>query len=207
MRPTVRTPWPLTPYRFAGVLLWTAMSLAYWHDAYGHDPLSRTAAAGPFNLLVLLTGIGRFARVLTGRPWAAALGLVAMALVWRGHLGWTAAAGDLGHPSTLAVGLAFWVWAATAARAGAVRCRVRYLGPSGLRSHWGYAWLGALYGLILLVDPVACAAAAVGAAAIVAGWERERRAAVWSRWALTAAVPLAVACCGPYVGVVPGGRW
>lgn len=182
MRPTVRPFRHPMPYRFLGALLWLSMSLPYWHD-----PLSRAAVAGPVNLLVLLTGMGRFTRVLTDRPWAAVPGLFAVAWLWGGDPGGTPAGTGPAHPSAFAVGLAFWAWAATGSRAGAVRCRVRYVGPSGLRSRWGYAWLGALYALIAVVDPVTFAVAAVGAVTLVAGWEREGRA-VAGRWALMAAV-------------------
>lgn len=185
-----------TPYQFFGTLVWLAMSLAYWRD-----PLGRAAVTGPASLLVLLTGIGRLTRTLTDARRVTFLGLFTLAVLWAGDGSW--AGGGLGHPSTPAVGLTCWAWAWTGTRAGAVRCPVRYVGPSGLRSPWGYAWLGALYALILLLDPVTFVAAAVGAVALVAGWERDRRAAVASRWALTAAVPLTAAyCCGPYVGLL-----
>ena len=192
MRPTARPFRHPTPYQFFGTLVWLAMSLAYWRDPLGH-----TAVAGPFNLLVLLTGLGRFTGVLTDRRRAALLGLFVLALLWGG--GGPSAGGGLGHPSTLAVGLTCWAWAWTGTRAGAVPCPVRYVGPSGLPSYWGYAWLGALYALILLLHPVTFVAAAVGAVSLVAGWERDRRAAVVSRWALTAAVPSTAAYCRPYV--------
>ncbi|WP_327315441.1 hypothetical protein [Streptomyces sp. NBC_01235] len=192
MRSTARPFRHPTPYQFFGTLVWLALSLAYWRD-----PLCRAAVAGPFNLLVLLTGIGRFTRVLTDRRRAAVLGLFALALLWGGDRSWSS--DGLGHPSTLAVGLTCWAWALTGTRAGAVRCPVRYVGPSGLRSSWGYALLGALYALVLLVHPVTFIAAAVGAVALVAGWERDRRVAVVSRWALTAAVPMTAAYCRPYL--------
>ncbi|MGW1778452.1 hypothetical protein ACWCQQ_04820 [Streptomyces sp. NPDC002143] len=198
MRPCARTSWQPTPYRFCGTLVWSAMSLVYWID-----PFSRAAVAGPVGLLVLLTGIGRFARVLTDRRWAPVLGcLSAVALLW---------AGDLGQRPAFAVGLAFWAWASTGTRAGAVRRTVRHVGPSGLESCWGYAWLGALYGLILLVDAVTFGVAAVGAVVIVAVWERDGRAAVLGRWALTAAVPLAVLYLRPHLAgralSLPGYFW
>jgi hypothetical protein len=127
--------------------------------------------AGPLNLLVLLTGLGRFVRVLTPRPWAPVLALGAMTLLWgterawwSGYLGLMSMTGNLGYPSTCAIGLTFWAWALTGARARDRR-RVRYVGPSGLRGLPGYAGLGALYGLILLVHPITSVAAVLGAAA------------------------------------------
>jgi hypothetical protein len=180
------------------------MSLAYWRE-----PLSRAAVAGPFDLLVLLTGTGRFTRLLTDRPWAPVLGLFAVAWLWGGPLagpptGGAAVGSAGGGPapaSAFAVGLVLWAWAATGSRAGAVRRRVRYVGPSGLGSPWGYAWLGALYAVIALVDPVTFAVAAVGAVTLVAGWEREGRA-VAGRWALTVVTPATAVCFRHSVGVL-----
>ncbi|MFH8450272.1 hypothetical protein ACH4CD_13570 [Streptomyces fungicidicus] len=162
---------------------------------------------GPLNLLVLLTGIGRFVRVLTPRPWAPVLALGAMTLLWgverawwSGYLNLMSMTGNLAYPSAFAIGLAFWAWALTgvlARNAGAVR----YVGPSGLRPVPGYAALGALYGLILLVHPITAVAAALGAVALVAGWQRRWGPAAVGRWALTGAVALLTAACWPYFDV------
>ncbi|AVH58431.1 MULTISPECIES: hypothetical protein [Streptomyces] len=174
----------------------------------GLDGWAVVRLAGPFNLLVLLTGIGRFVRVLTPRPWAPVLGLLAMVLLWgterawwSGYLGLMSMTGNLGYPSTFAIGLAFWAWALTGKRAGAIGGPVRYVGPSGLRSFSGYAGLGGLYGLILLVHPITSIAAVLGAIAFVAGWQRGWRAALVGRWALTGAAALLAAYCWPYFDV------
>ena len=145
--------------------------------------------AGPLNLLVLLTGIGRLVRVLTPRPWAPVLALGAMTLLWgterawwSGYLSLMSMTGNLGYPSAFAIGLTFWAWALTGARARGEGL-VRYVGPSGLPGWAGYAGVGALYGLILLIHPITAAAALLGAVAFVAGWQRgwrERRGTV--RW-------------------------
>ncbi|MCX4700327.1 hypothetical protein [Streptomyces sp. NBC_01373] len=169
--------------------------------------------AGPLNLLVLLTGLGRFVRVLTPRQWAPVLALAAMTLLWgterawwSGYLGLMSMTGNLGHPSAFAIGLAFWAWGLTGARAREAGRAVRYVGPSGLPGLSGYAGLGALYGLILLVHPVTWVAAALGAVALVAGWQRGWRPAVVRRWALTGGTALLVAVCWPYFDVfVPAG--
>ncbi|MFF5189059.1 hypothetical protein ACFY30_35710 [Streptomyces sp. NPDC000345] len=163
--------------------------------------------AGPLNLLVLLTGIGRFVRALTPRPWAPVLALTAMTLLWgterawwSGYLGLMSMTGNLGYPSTFAIGAAFWAWALTAARARDGRL-VRYVGPSGLRGFTGYAGLGALYGVILLVHPITAVAAVTGGVAVVLGWQREWRPAVAARWAATGAVALLVTAGWPYFDV------
>ena len=164
--------------------------------------------AGPLNLLVLLTGIGRFVRVLTPRPWAPALALAAMTLLWgtdrawwSGYLGLMSMTGNLGYPSAFAIGLAFWAWALTGARARNTG-RVRYVGPRGLPNLTGYAGLGALYGLIMLVHPITAVAAVLGAVAFVAGWQRGPwRPAVAGRWALTGGTALLVGAVWPYFDV------
>ncbi|BBC33635.1 hypothetical protein SGFS_049290 [Streptomyces graminofaciens] len=169
--------------------------------------------AGPLNLLVLLTGIGRFVRVLTPRPWAPVLALLSMTLLWgterawwSGYLGLMSMTGNLGYPSAFAIGLMFWAWGWTGARArGDVASRkvVRYVGPSGLGCVWAYAGLGALYGLIVLVHPITAVAAGAGAVACVAGWQRgPRRAAVAGRWALAGGAAGLVALSWPYYDVL-----
>ncbi|TXS41637.1 hypothetical protein EAO75_37995, partial [Streptomyces sp. uw30] len=134
--------------------------------------------AGVLNLVVLLTGIGRFVRVLTPRPWAPVLALGTMTLLWgterawsSGYLSLMSMTGNLGYPSAFAIGLTFWAWAWTGARARG-QGPVRYVGPSGLPAVAGYAGLGALYGLVLLIHPITAAAAVSGAVAFVAGWQR-----------------------------------
>ncbi|MEV7346504.1 hypothetical protein [Streptomyces sp. NPDC093544] len=165
--------------------------------------------AGPLNLLVLLTGLARFVRVLAPRrPWAPVLALFAMTLLWgtesawwSGSLGLLPMTGNLGDPSTFAIGLTFWAWALTGTRArggSGGGGPVRYVGPSGLRSFSGYAGVGALYGLILLVHPVTALGAVLGAVAVVAGWQRRWQAAVLGRWALAGVTALLVAYSWPY---------
>ncbi|MFF8098888.1 hypothetical protein ACF07S_03685 [Streptomyces sp. NPDC016640] len=172
---------------------------------------------GPLNLLVLLTGLGRFVRVLSPRPWAPVLALAATALLWGVERAWWSGytnlmslTGNLAYPSTCAIGLTFWAWALTGARArdrdaGAARRNTgaarRDTGPGGPRRPAGYAALGALYGLVLLVHPITAVAAALGAVALAAGWQRRWGPAVAGRWALTGAVALTVAACWPYFDV------
>ncbi|MFF7855013.1 hypothetical protein [Streptomyces sp. NPDC007904] len=163
--------------------------------------------AGPLNLLVLLTGIGRFVRVLTPRRWAPVLALAAMTLLWgterawwSGYLGLMSMTGTLAYPSAFAIGLTFWAWALTGAPARDAGA-VRYVGPGGLRGLSGYAALGVLYGLILLVHPITSVAAALGAVALVAGWQRGRRPAVVGRWALACGAALLAARAWPYFDV------
>ncbi|WP_416975098.1 hypothetical protein [Streptomyces sp. 4F14] len=163
--------------------------------------------AAPVNLLVLLTGVGRFTRVLTPRPWAPVLALAAMTLLWgtdrawwSGYLGLMSMTGTLPYPSAFAAGLTFWAWALTGARARDDR-RVRFVGPRGMRGFTGYAALGALYGLILLVHPITAVAAFLGGTAFVLGWERGWRSGALARWATAGVVTVAVAAGWPYFDV------
>ncbi|MEU2773341.1 hypothetical protein ABZ646_10475 [Streptomyces sp. NPDC007162] len=164
---------------------------------------------GPLNLLVLLSGLGRLVRVLTPRPFAPVLALVFLAVLWgteppRGGatLALLPLTGNVGYPSTFALGLTFWAWALTGARVRDLR-RVRYVGPHGLRSPTGYAVLGVLYGVVALVDPVLGVGAAAGAAAFAAGWQRDWRGAVRVRWALLCAVAAVVVAAGTHARVLP----
>lgn len=182
--------------------------IAQWSGLGGRQLVRLT---GPVNLLVLLTGLGRFVRVLSPRPWAPVLALAAMTLLWgtrrawwSGSLGLMALTGNLADPALCAVGLTFWAWALTGARARDAGA-VRFVGPSGLRGAPGYAALGALYGLILLVQPSTAVASAVGGLALVAGWQRRWRWVVAGRWALTAAAGALVASAWPYFDVFADG--
>ncbi|MDN0197193.1 hypothetical protein [Streptomyces sp. S.PNR 29] len=165
--------------------------------------------AGPVHLVVLLTGIGRFVRGLTSRPWAPVLALLFTTLLWgtsrlrwSGYLGLLSMAANLGYPSTFAIGLTFWAWALTYRRAGERGSAVRFVGPSGFGGWWGYAGIGALYGLILLTHPVTAVSAGTGAVAIVAARQRAWRRPVVARWALAAAACGAVALLWPYYDVL-----
>ncbi|MFF9042191.1 hypothetical protein ACF090_42785 [Streptomyces sp. NPDC014892] len=191
-----------SPYAVAQGVLARLTGLSGW---------SVVKLAGPVNLLVLLTGIGRFVRVLTPRPWAPVLAVLFMTLLWgtervlwSGFLGLMSLTMTLGYPSAFATGLTFWAWAWTGARArgGGSPGRVRYVGPSGLGGVWAYAGLGALYGLIVLVHPITAVAALAGAVAIVAAWQRGWRRPVVARWASAGAATLAVAVSWPYYAVL-----
>lgn len=235
--------WRPTPFQVFGFLCWLVLSPAYWAEPPGaaaglhaavverlvddlwhpRHPLADLSGAGspyyspytvlqglfarwtglggwevvrlagPLNLLVLLTGLGRLVRALTPRPWAPVLALPVLAV-----------AGNFGHPAAFALGLTFWAWALTGARAR-FDGSIRYAGCAGL---------GALLGVILLVDPVTAVAAALGSLAFVAGWQRGWGRAVVVRWAVTGGVALLVAGWWPYFDVVapervpfPGHLW
>ncbi|QDQ11881.1 hypothetical protein [Streptomyces spectabilis] len=165
-----------SPYAVAQALLAKATGLAGWETV---------KLSGPLNLLVLLTGLNRFVRALTPRPWAPVLALAAMVLLWgtrvawwSGYLGLMSMTGNLGYPSTFAIGLTFWAWSRAA---------------TGPKSAWGYGGLGALCGLILLIHPISSVAAVIGVAAFAVA----RRGRLLN-WALAAAITVAVAAAWPY---------
>lgn len=191
-------------------------AFARWTGLSGWDVVR---LAGPVNLLVLLTGAGRFTRALTTRAWAPVLALASMTLLWgterawwSGYLGLMSMTGNLGYPSTFAIGLTFWAWAWTLTSARDAG-PVRFVGPRGVRGVTGYAVLGVLYGLVLLVHPITAVAAALGGIACVAGTQRwgsripspreraRRRRGLLLRWSLTAAVAAGVAAAWPYFDV------
>ncbi|MPY53524.1 hypothetical protein [Streptomyces acidicola] len=165
--------------------------------------------AGPVNLAVLLTGIGRFVRTLTPRPWAPVLAVLFMTLLWgtervlwSGYLGLMSMTTNLGYPSAFAIGLTFWAWAMTGTHARGAWAWREVRGWRGARAWRGYAGLGVLYGLIVLVHPITAVASLTGAVAIVAAWQRSWRGPVVGWWALTGAVALAVALAWPYFDVL-----
>ncbi|MFI8927961.1 hypothetical protein ACIG3E_09840 [Streptomyces sp. NPDC053474] len=182
-----------SPYAVAQALFAKATGLTGWETV---------KLAGPFNLLVLLTGLGRFVRALTPRPWAPVLALTAMVLLWgtrtawwSGYLGLLSMTGNLGYPSTFAIGLTFWAWSWTA---------------TGPKSPWAYGGLGALCGAILLIHPISSVAAVIGVAsfAIACCGQSCRRAAPIPKtaprypallnWALAATAAVAIATTWPY---------
>ncbi|RII19854.1 hypothetical protein DSC45_07575 [Streptomyces sp. YIM 130001] len=162
----------------------------------GLDGWQVVKLTGPVNLLVLLTGLGRFVKALTPRPWAPVLALAFLVLLWgtrtawwSGFLGLMPLTGHLPFPSTFAVGLAFWVWALTAR-----------LAASGGRPA-SYVLLGVLGALVLLVHPIGSVGAMAGVAALVAGRQRGWHARVVARWVLAGATAVLLAALWPYFSV------
>ncbi|MFJ5263493.1 hypothetical protein ACIQAC_23815 [Streptomyces sp. NPDC088387] len=184
-----------SPYALAQALFARLTGLGGWEVV---------RLAGPLNLLVLLAGVGRFARMLSPRPWAPVLALGATTLLWGtrpvrgdGSLGLLPLTTGMGGPWLFAVGLTLWVWGVTGERVRPGAGRVRFVGPSGLPGPAGYVALGAVYGVILLVDPFVAVGAFAGAAALVAGC----RPAVLLRWGLAAVTAAVVAWSWPYYEV------
>ncbi|RFU85320.1 hypothetical protein DY218_18000 [Streptomyces triticagri] len=195
--PTVDAPGAGSPYYSPYAVLQAVVARLSGLDGWQVVKLS-----GPLNLLVLLTGLGRFVKVLTPRPWAPVLALAFLVLLsgpgpgtgagapsWSGFLGLLPLTEHLAFPGTFAVGLTFWLWALTGRPAG-----------SGGRPA-SYAALGALGALVVLVHPVSGVGATVGVVALVAGRQRSRHARVVARWGAAATTAVLLAALWPYFSV------
>ncbi|MGY0486211.1 hypothetical protein [Streptomyces sp. WG-D5] len=107
--PGTGSPYVSSPYAIAEGVFARATGLTGWEVV---------KLAGPFNLLVVLTGLNRAVCALTERPWAPVWALLTTTLLWGTHTDWRSAplaarslTIDLGYPSTFAIGLALWIWA------------------------------------------------------------------------------------------------
>ncbi|WP_394433534.1 hypothetical protein [Streptomyces sp. SGAir0957] len=186
-----------SPYAVAQGVFARASGLAGWEVV---------KLAGPLNLLVLLTGLNRFVRTLTPRQWAPVLALLFMTLLWgtrtawwSGYLGLLSMTGNLGYPSTFAIGLTFWAWA----WANLLR---------GQSPWWSYAGLGALVGLILLIHPISSVAAVIGVTACAISAARGAgngasnhdgaKRKQLTRWATALLTTAAVTLIWPYYNVL-----
>ncbi|OXY96396.1 hypothetical protein [Streptomyces sp. 2R] len=144
------------------------------------------------NLALLLTGIGRLARLLTPNRWVPVLALIPLALIhWADPGRWSA-------PSTFAVAvtLHLWAWTASAVtrvpRPGSGR-------PPGRAPRWAEAaGIGVLLGLVLLVHPPSALGAALGVVALIALRQRTRIRPTVRRWAVAGLCAAAVAAVWPY---------
>ena len=152
--------------------------------------------AGLVDLLLLLTGIGAFCRVLSRSRWTPVLALAATTLLWgirpaawSGFLNAGSMTRTVDFPSAFAVALTLHLWALTA-RAARTR-----------RGYPAHAAIGLCMAMLLLIHPITSIGAAVGVAALTAGWQRGWNRAVALRWATTVAVAVAVAALWPYYDV------
>ncbi|MDN3251115.1 hypothetical protein [Streptomyces sp. MA25(2023)] len=119
---------------------------------------------------VLVTGVWRYVRTLSGHRAAPPLALLCLVLLWgtdefswSGFLGFHSLALTVAYPSVLALGLAFHLWAWPARSAG----------------RWVWLGCGALWAVILLVHQFSGVVASLGALAVVFGCRAERVAWRW----------------------------
>ncbi|MER6530960.1 hypothetical protein [Streptomyces sp. NPDC001508] len=122
-------------------------------------------------LALLVTGVWRYVRTLSGHPAAPALAVLCLLFLWgplplnwSGFLGLNSLALTVSYPSVFALGLSFhfWAWLTRALRADA-----------GWRTWLG---LGALWALILLVHQFSGVVASLGALAAVVAARPGRQA-------------------------------
>ncbi|MDK1347092.1 hypothetical protein QNO09_28075 [Streptomyces sp. 378] len=149
----------------------------------------RLAALAGLGLLV--TGVWRYVRTLTGHRAAPALALLSLLFLWgtalfkwSGFYGLSSLALTVSYPSLFALALAFhlWAWLARAVRSGA---------------GWGvWSGLGTLWAVILLCHQFSGVVASLGAVATVLAARPGRQ--VWLRLGGGAAVGLAVLALWPY---------
>ncbi|MFI0033885.1 hypothetical protein ACH4NS_00105 [Streptomyces mutabilis] len=119
---------------------------------------------------VLVTGVWRYVRTLSGHRAAPPLALLCLVLLWgtdefswSGFLGFHSLALTVAYPSVLALGLAFHLWAWLARPAG----------------RWVWLGCGVLWAVILLVHQFSGVVASLGALAVVFGSRAERVAWRW----------------------------
>ncbi|MXG25564.1 hypothetical protein [Streptomyces sp. YIM 132580] len=172
-----------SPYAVAQGLTARASGLS------GQTVLALSAAV---NLALLLTGIGRLARLLTPNRWVPVLVLIPLALIhWADPGRWSA-------PGTFAVAVTLHLWAWT----GHAVTRLPRTGsgrPPGRSPRWVEAvGIGVLLGLVLLVHPPTALGAALGVIALVAVKQRTRIRPTLRRWAVAGLCAAAVAAVWPY---------
>ncbi|WP_433398288.1 hypothetical protein [Streptomyces sp. CA-146814] len=160
--------------------------------ASGLSGQSVLALSAAVNLALLLTGIGRLARLLTPNRWVPVLALVPLALIhWADPGRWSA-------PSTFAVAVTLHLWAWT----GHAVTRLPRASSGtlpGRTPRWAEAaGIGVLLGLVLLVHPPTALGAALGVVALVAVKQRTRIRPTLRRWALAGLCAVAVAAVWPY---------
>ncbi|MEU7717238.1 hypothetical protein [Streptomyces tibetensis] len=140
---------------------------------------------------LLVTGVWRYVRTLTGHRAAPALALLSLLLLWgtavfkwSGFYGLNSLALTVPYPSLFALGLAFhlWAWLGRVARRGA---------------GWGtWLGLGVLWAVILLCHQFSGVVASLGAAATVVAARPDRTA--WLRLGAGLALGLGVLALWPY---------
>ncbi|MCC3772560.1 hypothetical protein, partial [Streptomyces sp. UNOC14_S4] len=171
---------------------WTVL-LALFASATGLGTFSVLRLAGIAGLVLLGTGVHAFVRTFT-RAWAAVpLALLCVLLLngvrlfaWSGFPGLVSLCLTFTYPSTLALGLAFHLWA------------LLRKAPDGNRPLPAFLALGALLACVLLIHQFTGAVAVLGAAAVLLGARPWPGRAVWARTGAAAVLCAAVLACWPY---------
>ncbi|MER5176819.1 hypothetical protein ABT009_00300 [Streptomyces sp. NPDC002896] len=155
------------------------------------------------NTALLLTGVRAFVRTLSTSPWAPALALPALLLLWgpglylwSGNLSLLNLAMDISFPSIFTAGLTFHVWALTARALGR---SATTRPPLGL---WGHAGLGLLLALTVLSHPITAVGAVLGIVALAAGRLRALDRHMLGRLAVCGTTALTAVLLWPYYNVL-----
>jgi hypothetical protein len=161
----------------------------------GLSAVTVLAIAGPLVVVLLLWALRAFVRTLSDRPLAPVLSLVFLLVlwglqprVWSGFFSLWALPFVAAFPSTLALALTLLLWA------GLSRGPARW---------WGWAGLGVLAALVVLIHPFTAVMAGLGALALVAGRARQLS---WGGLALAvgvAALGVAVWPYYPFTALLP----
>jgi hypothetical protein len=167
--------------------------LALVAKATGLGTFGTLRIAAVVGLVTLVTGIAHFVRTFTKRPAAVPLAILCVTLLygwtlfsWSGFPGLTSLALCIAYPSTLALGLAFHLWA---------------LLRKALARDWkltGYLGLGVLLGVQLLVHQFTGVVTVLGLLAIVLGARPWPTRAVWLRIAAAVVVTAVILLVWPY---------
>ncbi len=167
--------------------------LALLCDATGLGTFPMLHIAAGIALVALLTGLAHLVRTFTTRRTAVPLAILCVTLLsgwslftWSGFPGLTSLSLCLAYPSTLALGVAFHLWA---------------LARKALARDWGitrYLLLGAILGLQLLIHQFTGVVTVLGLAAVVFGARQWPRRVVWGRIAAALAVTVVVLLAWPY---------
>ncbi|HET9172385.1 MAG TPA: hypothetical protein VFN97_23360 [Actinospica sp.] len=161
------------------------LALALPGKAFGDTAYTLYKLAALVNVALLLTGLYRFVRTLSGALWAPPLALVGMLFWWgtkvvafSGFLSFVSLVDTMAYPSTLATALTLHLWA--------------WLNDGGrtMRSPRRAIGIGVLLGLILLIHQFTGLSALVGCAAILVALHRIAR----TKAALTSLAAGLVAC-------------
>ncbi|MER5494390.1 hypothetical protein [Streptomyces sp. NPDC002490] len=170
-----------------------AVFFALVADVSGAPTFGVLRAAALVGLAVLLSGVWRFVRTLTERTAAVPLALLCLTLLWgtrvfawSGFTGLGSLALTVSYPSTLALGLAFHLWAWLRRALAAAASWPVFLG------------LGLLWGTIVLVHQFTGVVAGLGVLALVLGARPWPPRAVWARLAGGTAAAGALVLAWPY---------
>ncbi|MGW2826058.1 hypothetical protein ACWC24_34445 [Streptomyces sp. NPDC001443] len=172
---------------------WTVLQ-ALFARATGADTFTVLRVAALVNVALLVTGVWRFTRTLSGHTDAPPLALLCLTLLWgpplfawSGFLELGSLAITIAYPSTFVIGLSFHFWALLGRAV---------TGPAGPRV---FALLGLLWGVMLLSHQFTGFVATLGGAALL--WTAGVGRQLWLRLAIGTLVGAALLVAWPYYSI------